>query len=382
MRVGLITSVPLIPPWDQGDKNLAYSLIRSMPDIEYFVFTAREEPEPPGANLLKMPLFRNRTPRLTDKAKIYWWFLSKSISGNRDYEVDLYHLSYQPYGFSSRMLRWLPEFRRIPSIHTIPATATNHQLAASFLFADRYVSLSEYGRNKLLSLGLKDVLHIPIGIEADDWSLTPEQTAKSKMLMGVEGKKVLLFPGHYSDEHGIDVLLSAMNIVSGQQSNVYYILACRMRSKQDWEKEKQVRHAVEKMGLTHAVKFLHTVEDMKAVIAASDLVVMPFIRMRDKIDIPTTLLEALAAGKPFVISDIPPMNELVYYEGPKMGVENVGMLSKPGDAQELARSILRILGDDSLRAAMSDNGIRLVHTRFDIVQVACQYREQYKELVS
>jgi glycosyltransferase involved in cell wall biosynthesis len=380
--VGLITSVPLSPPWDQGDKNLAYTLTRALPEIKFYVLTARDEPEPTGANLFKLPLFRSRTPGLTDKAQIYWWYLKKSINGYRDYNVDLYHLSYQPFGFSSRMLKWLPEFRRVPSIHTVPATATSHQLASSFLFADRFISLSDYGRKKLLGLGLKNVLHIPIGIECNDWTLTPAQVNDSKISLGVEGKKVLLFPGHYSEEHGIDVLLAAMPKISSSLPDVYYILACRMRSKKDWIREQHIRREVEKMGLTHTVKFLHTVEDMKAIISASDLILMPFLRMRDKIDIPTTLLEAMAAGKPFVISDIPPMNELVHYEGCRMGKENVGLLHKPGDADGLADSILNVLGDDSLLLAMSANSVKLVRTRFEIGNMARQYRQQYEELLS
>jgi glycosyltransferase involved in cell wall biosynthesis len=366
---------------DQGDKNFAYTLTRSLPDIN-FPSSPPERVEPAGDNLCKMPLFYNRKPGISDKARIYWWYFRKSFNGFREHDVDLYHLSYQPIGFSSRMLNWLPEFRQIPSIHTIPATSTSHKLNSFVLFANRLVTMSDYGRKKLLSLGLKDVLHIPLGIESAAWSMTSEQFEQSKIQLGIEGKKVLLFPGHYEERYGIDILLSAMPNISDVLSDVVYILACRMRSKEDWDREKQVRLQVEKMGLTHAVKFLQTVQDMKTVISASDVVLMPFITMKDKIDIPTTLLEAMASGKPFIISDIPPMNELVHLEGCQMGRENVGLLHKPGDAGELAAMVLKILGDDSLRLAMSSNGVRLVRKRFDIANVACQYREQYQKLIS
>jgi glycosyltransferase involved in cell wall biosynthesis len=382
MRVELITSVPLNPPWDQGDKNLAYTLTRFLPDINFTVLTARNEPEPAGSNLHQLPLFRNRVPSMIEKASIYWWYLRKPLIGRQENNIDLYHLSYQPFGFSSRMLRWLPEFRRVPSIHTVPATATSHQLSSSYFFADRVVALSNYGRQKLIDLGLKDVVYIPIGIDPEEWKLSPDKVAESKINLGVEGKKVLLFPGHYNEAYGIDDLLAAMPKISRFHADVVYIMACRMRSKKDWDMEKLVQQEVEKMGLTHAVMFLQTIDDMKTVISASDVVLMPFKTMRDKIDIPTTLLEAMAAGKPIVISDTPPMNELIRYDGRLMGAENVGLLHKSGDAEELADSILKILNDNSLRLAMSENGLRLVRTRFDISMVASQYRDQYSELVS
>jgi glycosyltransferase involved in cell wall biosynthesis len=76
------------------------------------------------------------------------------------------------------------------------------------------------------------------------------------------------------------------------------------------------------------------------------------------------------------------MNELVHYEGCQMGKENVGLLHKPGDADGLADSILNVLGDDSLLLAMSANSVKLVRTRFEIGNMARQYRQQYEELLS
>lgn len=382
MRVGLITSVPLNPPWDQGDKNFAYALTQALPEIIFHIFTARNEPEPVGSNLYKLALFRSRVPSLDQKFRVYWWFLEKSFSRLGKINIDIYHMSYQPFGFSSMLLKWLPVFRRIPSIHTVPATATIQNLSASHLFADQIVAMSDYGKRKLENMGLMNVLHIPVGVKSSDWKITPDMIEKSKTLLGVTGKKVILFPGHYRETYGIDTLLKAMPELSNVYPDIHYIFACRMRSPADWNHEKQVRSEVERLGLTQAVKYLHTVDDMKSVVSASDVIIMPFKSMLDKIDIPTTLLEAMAAGKPFVISDIPPMNEIVHLEGNQLGKENVGFVHTPGDAKALASSILQIFSDDSLRSVMSENGIKLVRERYDIMTVAKQYMKQYKEMAS
>lgn len=382
MKVGIITSVPLVPPWDQGDKNLAYALSQAMPEITFSVLTAIQEVEPSGVNLIRLPLFRNRTPSYSQKFRIFLWYLKKSLNGMRENDIDLYHMNYQPYGLSSMLMKWLPEFRRIPSIHTVPATATSHQLSSSIFFAKRIVALTHFGKQKLMDLGIRNVIQIPVGIDIQAWQGSPDNIAHSKSTLGVSGKQVLLFPGHYRSAYGIDTLLASMPEISEVFPDVHYIFACRMRSDEDWAREKQVQTMVESMGMSHAVMFLHTVDDMKSVILASDVVLMPFKTMQDKIDLPTTLLEAMASGKPLVISDIPPMNELIHIDGSQAGEANVGIAHEPGNVGDLTKAIIKILSDDTLRSAMSYNGMNLVSQKFDILKVADLYREQYKELLA
>ena len=60
--------------------------------------------------------------------------------------------------------------------------------------------------------------------------------------------------------------------------------------------------------------------------------------MRDKVDIPTTLLESLAAASPIVISDLPPMNELIHD-----GRQRAGHLVPPGEVETLTDTLLEIL---------------------------------------
>ena len=70
MNVSLITSVPVVPPWDQGDKNLAHMLARTMPQHRFKVMTARDEPIPLGENLDPRPVYLSRHPSLLEKAGV------------------------------------------------------------------------------------------------------------------------------------------------------------------------------------------------------------------------------------------------------------------------------------------------------------------------
>ena len=97
--------------------------------------------------------------------------------------------------------------------------------------------------------------------------------------------------------------------------------------------------------------------------------------------IPLCILIAavLAAGKPMVISDIPPMNEIVYSSS-KMTTGKVGMIVPPADTRAFSQAVIDIMKDVTLRREMGMNGQRLIKKRYDIKNVARQYESLYEEL--
>lgn len=212
MNIFMITSVPLSPPWDQGDKNLAYALTVALPEHRFRALTTCDGLTPLSTNLDPEPVYQSRNPSLVQKVRVYLRLLRivkspkpkvpspKSQVESRDLglSIDLYHLIYRPYALSSWLCRLLPEFRRRPTLHTVPATADGRPLGRHLFFADRLVVLSEHGRQALRRLGLDHVVHIPPGIAVDRWVDLSSQTAHLKAQLGLTGHPVVLFPGHYS----------------------------------------------------------------------------------------------------------------------------------------------------------------------------------------
>jgi glycosyltransferase involved in cell wall biosynthesis len=374
----MITSVPLVPPWDQGDKNLAYSLTAALPRHRFRVLTARDEPVPAGPNLDLEPVYHNRRPSLVQKAGVYRWLLAQMAPQSMP---DLYHLVYQPYVLASWLNRLLPPFRRRPTLHTVPATANGRPLARHLFFADRVVALSEQGRHTLQQLGLENVVHIPPGIEVARWAALGDQAESLKARLGVDGHPTVLFPGHYGPGQGSEVMLRALPRLADRVPGVRIVCACRLRSAADQEQARAFRQEVERLGLSENVRFYYTVADMRPLIGASDLVVLPLETMRDKIDIPTTLLEALAAGKPIVISDLPPMSELVPASGGAGGMSAVGLTVPPGNAESLVQAVVGLLTEPGLRRQIGQQGQAVVRDRYNIRKVARQYEILYEELV-
>ena len=372
MKIFMFTSVPVTPPWDQGDKNLAYTLASAIPDIQFKILTDMNSENPNGKNLEAMPVYRSLKPTIAHKARVFE-YLPKAMSG-----ASAVHLIYRPYWLSAWLLQLSPHLRKSPKLHTVPATADGRSLHPSLFFAEKTVAISEFGKSKLLQAGLENVHFIPAGIRADEWIGLSRDIEIYKRHLGLSGHPVVLFPGHYGNGQGADMMLQAIAKLVVLIPEIRFIFACRIRSYHDEEKERLHRQRLREQGLDYSVRFFHRVSDMKKLIGACDLVALPLETMREKIDIPITLLECLAAGKPVVISDIPPMNELIHRSS--SGVNCIGQATPPGDVRALVEAIATLIIDDRLRKNMAKAGEALIRECYNIERISFQYRKLYQEI--
>lgn len=371
MKVSLVTSVPLNRPWDQGDKNFAYALARAMPHHAFEVLTDRHAPPPPGENLRRRPLFRSAKPSLKEKAEVYVDFWRRQNGA----PADLYHFIYRPYPLSSWLARLVPAFRRQPTIHTVAASAGPDRMARSLFFARCVVAQSRQGKHKLEALGLDNVRYIPAAIHVRPWAAVTRRAESFKAALGLEDHLAVLFPGHYGPGYGADTLLEAVPHILRAVPQARFIFACRPRKAGDTRREEEARRLLHEAGLGHAVRFFNTVDNMQRLVGAADLTVLPLQTMHDKVDIPTTLLESLAATRPVIVSDLAPMNELF-----EEGDGAIGRLTPPGDAAALADAVVELLKDASLRCQMGARGQALMFRRYDMAAVAKQYDELYRTI--
>lgn len=380
MNVFMITSVPLAPPWDQGDKNLAYALTQALGEHRFRVLGLRRGPFPAGDNLQLEPVFTSYRPSLWQKTHLYGRLLAQRAVGNGvsscGAQPDLYHLIYQPTALSSWMGRRLPEFRRRPLIHTVPAVVGAGELSRGLFFADRLVVLSRHALAVLRRLELENLACIPPGVEVARWAGLRARREAAKERLGLAGRPVLLYPGHYAPGYGLGTLLRALPALRDRFPDLQVLCACRLRTPGDRKRETAVRRALAGQGLAGHVRFFNTVADMSSLVSASDLTLLPMEVMKDKIDLPITLLESLACGVPIVVTTLPSLAELL--DGVDGGAAT-GLAIPPGDSGALVESVSALLEDASLRAQMGDRAQALVRERYDIRRVAGQYEELYRD---
>lgn len=380
MNVLLMTSIPLTPPWDQGDKNLAFGLAQTMRAARFLILTRKGGEQPQERHLTPIPVFSRGNTGLLNKALVIFnLYANRQKIQNRG-KVDLIHLLYRPYRLSAWALKALSRAYDAPVIQTIPATRDGRYLGRDLFITDKVVTLSEYGRKKILDLGIPNVITIPPGICIDHWQRVGGETNGYKKMLSMEGRPVVFFPGHFGEGMGADVMLQALPRIAAQIPDVLIVFACRIRSQADLIKERDAQRRLSADKLADNVRFYNTIGDIHPFIGASDLAALPLETMREKIDLPTTLIEFMAAGKAIVLSDLAPMNEIL---ATPEGLDRwAGALVHPGDSQELSECIIGLLKDASARAKMGQRGQEHANTRFDIRITAEQYLNLYTETIS
>jgi glycosyltransferase involved in cell wall biosynthesis len=136
-----------------------------------------------------------------------------------------------------------------------------------------------------------------------------------------------------------------------------------------------VRRLAAEFGVEDRVHFVGNVphRDLPAYYAACDLFVLPSVSRLEAFGI--VALEAMATGKPVVVSDIPGVREVV-----TDGVE--GLLAEPLHAEDLAAKIRSLLDDPERREQMGVRGRQKVEAKFGITQVADAVERVYRIAVT
>lgn len=152
-----------------------------------------------------------------------------------------------------------------------------------------------------------------------------------------------------------------------------FIFASRIRKKKDKIFEEKIKSEAENRGLVKYITFLNTVQDMIRLISEIDINIYPVATMERKFDLPLVLIESLAAGKPILYSDIPPLNEFSSL-GCGIGIPK-------SRAEEFSQMILRFAKKDNFYYSLSRAGRKAVERYFDARIIAQQYRNLYDRIL-
>jgi glycosyltransferase involved in cell wall biosynthesis len=158
----------------------------------------------------------------------------------------------------------------------------------------------------------------------------------------------VLYAGQLYPWKGVDVLVEAMASVPRAR----LVILGGMEGERDLFR---VRALVQARGLAERTEMPGLVprERVRAELARAAVVVVPVLRtaMTERHTSPLKAFEAMAAGRPLVISDLPSSREIVR-EG------ETALLAPPGDAPALAAALLRLLNQPDLARRLSRNAWR------------------------
>jgi glycosyltransferase involved in cell wall biosynthesis len=164
---------------------------------------------------------------------------------------------------------------------------------------------------------------IPLGVDVTRFS-------NPRSRVTTNGRKEVLFVGQLKEYKGVNFLIEAIARLRQDGADVTLSIAGEGPS------YPRLRAMVEALGIGESVRFLGNLDnsDLADSYDSCDLVVLPSISRREAFGL--VQLEASAAGKAVVASDIPGVSDVTRRVG--------GYLAKPSDADSLAMQIARALG--------------------------------------
>ena len=206
------------------------------------------------------------------------------------------------------------------------------------------------------------VVVVPNGIDAAPWR-GAEALARSEI--GVpEGVPLAAVVGLLNVAKGQDVLLRAMALEPARHLHLLVV--------GHGEDEPSLRQLAAELGVETRVHFLGWRRDVPQLLGAVDFVVLPS-RWEG---LPYIVLEAMAAGKPVVATDVDGARELVL-EG------QTGFVARREDPEDLARALgLALALDPAERAAQGAAGAALQAARYDQRTMAQSLVALYRGVLS
>jgi glycosyltransferase involved in cell wall biosynthesis len=148
-----------------------------------------------------------------------------------------------------------------------------------------------------------------------------------------QDRRIILFFGGIRPNKGLDVLIKALEIVKLFNEQVLLVIAGGLLGRFSLQ---QYSDTIRNTGLSnHVQTFIKFIpeEDVDYFFAASDLVVMPYLKFEAQSGV---LLRAYAHKKPVVVSNVGAMGELV-------SSDKIGLTIEPGAVEPLAQGIINVL---------------------------------------
>ncbi len=171
----------------------------------------------------------------------------------------------------------------------------------------------------------------------------------------------LLFVGRLFPEKSVDTIIKAIPHIVVKHPNAHFMIAGAGHQRGKLEK------LAEDLGIKKFVTFLGLVSDEDKVLAynSSDIFVLPSLAELEGM----VVLEAMACGKPIIISDAP-------MSASKFFVDGNGFLFETKNHQDLAEKANALIGDKNLRQKMGAVSLQK-SKNYDIQRSADKLEEIY-----
>jgi glycosyltransferase involved in cell wall biosynthesis len=235
-----------------------------------------------------------------------------------------------------------------------------NKMLASTLRADRIIAVNQQIIEELQEAGVppKRIVFIPNGVE-----LNP---SRRKTHYELNDPVTVVFAGRLHPQKALDVLLRAFQQVIAERPSLDW----RLSIIGDGPLRLELEKLSNQLGIASNIRFWGPIYNVSDHLAKADIFVLPSWAE----GMSNAMLEAMAIGLPCVASSISANKDLI-----KHGEQ--GFLVAPGDPNDLANAIIRLVGDEKLRWKLGTSSFQAIEAKYNIDTVARQYIANYREIL-
>lgn len=381
----LYVSRPITPPWDEASKNFAYNLAKEI--------SASRPSSPPGRGAggegLEIHLMTTHTQlglqknikqeeiykycekdfKFSDKMRSLFFQLLFKNSFN------IKHYFFTPTKSNSWLIKNLlkGKAKTIQTVATLREDLFSDEDIKKMIFGDIITTYSDYAKNKLESLGFKNVSRIYPGIDLNDYYPREKSEKELKKAGFKKDDFIINFTGEYIRLGAMDTVIDSFIEVAKQIPEARLSLAVRVKNEGDAKKKEEVITKLKKENILDKVSFHDDgVYKMSDLYNLSDISIFPASNMKGKFDIPLVVIEAMACAKPVILSKLPILKEFSS-EANSVSIEK-------DSVSALTQAIVDLYNNQEKRLSLGKNALEYAHKNFNIYVAAQKYQELYDKL--
>lgn len=268
---------------------------------------------------------------------------------------------------------------RIPcvtTLHTLDNPQENRAywryritLAALKYLCDRSIGVSESTRQHHLRDGNipgEKIITLYNGIDLSAYKFpTPEACLEKRKELGLAPNSIIAVTvAVLREPKGIQFMLQAMAQLRETNPNLQYLVVG------DGEYGPALKEMARSLGLGNRVVFVGQRKDIPEILAVCDFFILPTLTEA----LPTVLMEAMAARKAMIASNVGGVPEMI-----QDGVN--GRLLPPGDVPALVTACAQLADDSALRNAWGTAGQAICQEKFNIERQIVSLENLYASLI-
>jgi glycosyltransferase involved in cell wall biosynthesis len=182
----------------------------------------------------------------------------------------------------------------------------------------------------------------------------------------------LLFVGNATPQKNLSAVLEAVHELRQDFPNLKLLVTTELKHSSTDNAMQRIATLINDLDLENCVVQKGVVNNMPELMHACDILIAPFLDTYGPSDYFMAALEAMAVGKPIVVSDVGGMRELI--------TSDVGTLVDPNDLASIVAALRVYCSDAEYRRDVGTNARQLIEEQFLPSQIVSEYQSVYRRI--